>query len=153
MAGPKKQNPAGGPGPFAQAAHLNEHREVCLNPGQLASAPVGIDRKQVPAMSSLEIAELVELRHDNVRRTIEMLAAKGVITLPQSEGVSNEGPRGTNCYRIVLEALRPLKPIAGMVGSEGVQPPSGGGVQPVSGVKPIAPLQPAAPLQSSVVYP
>ncbi|UZT17967.1 hypothetical protein OR611_04510 [Pasteurella multocida] len=36
-------------------------------------------------MSSREIAELVDVRHDNVRRTIETLADKGVITLPQIE--------------------------------------------------------------------
>lgn len=43
-------------------------------------------------MSSREIAELVEKRHDNVKRTIETLADKGVITLPQFEEVSNTGP-------------------------------------------------------------
>lgn len=36
-------------------------------------------------MSSREIADLVESRHDNVKRTIETLAAKGVIPSPQSE--------------------------------------------------------------------
>ena len=39
-------------------------------------------------MSSREIAELVEKRHDNVKRTIEMLVDRGVITLPQIEEVS-----------------------------------------------------------------
>lgn len=43
-------------------------------------------------MSSREIAELVGLRHDNVKRTIESLASKGVITLPQLEEVPNDGP-------------------------------------------------------------
>ncbi|TDP63152.1 Rha family transcriptional regulator [Roseateles toxinivorans] len=43
-------------------------------------------------ITSREIATLVELRHDNVKRTIESLAAKGAITLPQSEEVSNDGP-------------------------------------------------------------
>lgn len=33
-------------------------------------------------MTSREIAEMVEARHDSVRRTIERLAEKGVITLP-----------------------------------------------------------------------
>ena len=33
-------------------------------------------------MSSREIAELVGSRHDNVRVTIERLAARGVIELP-----------------------------------------------------------------------
>lgn len=43
------------------------------------SAPAGL------TMSSREIADLVESRHDNVKRTIETLAAKGVIPSPQSE--------------------------------------------------------------------
>lgn len=43
-------------------------------------------------MSSLEISRLVEQRHDNVKRTIETLGEKGVITLPQIEEVPNPGP-------------------------------------------------------------
>ena len=38
-------------------------------------------------MTSREIAELTEKRHDNVKRTIETLAASGVISLPQIEEV------------------------------------------------------------------
>lgn len=38
-------------------------------------------------MISLEIAELVGSRHDNVKRTIETLAEKGVIEFPQSEDI------------------------------------------------------------------
>jgi phage regulator Rha-like protein len=38
-----------------------------------------------PSMTSLEIAELVEKRHDNVKRTIETLIVRGVITSPQIE--------------------------------------------------------------------
>lgn len=40
---------------------------------------------QSMSMTSLEIAELVEKRHDNVKRTIETLIEKGVITSPQIE--------------------------------------------------------------------
>lgn len=56
----------------------------------------------LPTMSSRDIAELVELRHDNVRRTIDMLVDKGVITLPQIEEVPNggPGPRTITCYRV-----------------------------------------------------
>ena len=36
-------------------------------------------------MSSREIAELVEARHDNVKRTIERLAGRGVIVRPPLE--------------------------------------------------------------------
>lgn len=43
-------------------------------------------------MTSREISGLVEQRHDNVKRTIETLGAKGVITLPQIEEVPNDGP-------------------------------------------------------------
>lgn len=38
-------------------------------------------------MSSREIAELVNKRHDNVKRTIETLSSKGIIRLPQIEVV------------------------------------------------------------------
>jgi len=39
-------------------------------------------------MSSREIADLVEKRHDNVKRTIETLSKQGIITLPQIEKTS-----------------------------------------------------------------
>lgn len=41
------------------------------------------------SMSSQEIAELVEKRHDNVKRTIETLVERGTIQLPQIEEVKN----------------------------------------------------------------
>lgn len=40
-------------------------------------------------MTSREIADLVELRHDNVKRTIKTLADRQVIQLPQIEEVRN----------------------------------------------------------------
>ncbi|WP_258086937.1 phage antirepressor KilAC domain-containing protein [Xenorhabdus bovienii] len=40
---------------------------------------------QAVTMSSIEIAELVNKRHDNVKRTIEILIKRGVITSPQIE--------------------------------------------------------------------
>ena len=43
-------------------------------------------------MSSREIADPVEKRHDNVLRTIESLLARGTISLPQLEEMSNDGP-------------------------------------------------------------
>ncbi|MEN7460408.1 phage antirepressor KilAC domain-containing protein [Pantoea dispersa] len=39
----------------------------------------------MPVITSIEIAELVGKRHDNVKRTIESLAERGTITFPQSE--------------------------------------------------------------------
>lgn len=55
-----------------------------------------------PTMTSRELAVLVELRHDNVKRTIETLTARGVITLPQSEEVPNDGPgpKMVSVYRV-----------------------------------------------------
>ena len=43
----------------------------------------------VKTMTSREIAAVVEKRHDNVKRTIEMLASKGAISSPQSEDFKN----------------------------------------------------------------
>lgn len=43
-------------------------------------------------MTSREIADLVEKRHDNVKRTIETLVEKGVIARPQIE----DGPKAAN---------------------------------------------------------
>ena len=43
----------------------------------------------VKTMTSREIAAVVEKRHDNVKRTIEMLVSKGVIESPQTEDFKN----------------------------------------------------------------
>ena len=40
-------------------------------------------------MTSREIADMVEKRHDNVKRTIETLVEQSVIQLPQIEEVEN----------------------------------------------------------------
>jgi phage antirepressor YoqD-like protein len=45
-------------------------------------------------MTSQEIAELVEKRHDNVKRTIEALANQGVIVRPQIEDIPGEDAMG-----------------------------------------------------------
>jgi phage regulator Rha-like protein len=49
-----------------------------------------------PSMNSKEIADLVEKRHDNVKRTIESLAEQGVVVLPQSEEVPFVDESGRN---------------------------------------------------------
>lgn len=53
-------------------------------------------------ISSREIAGLVLVRQDNVKRTIETLSGRGVITLPQFEEVPNPGPgpKTVKVYRI-----------------------------------------------------
>ena len=48
-------------------------------------ATVSIDTVQ--SMSSLQIAELVKVRHDNVKRVVERLVDQGVIAYPQIEDV------------------------------------------------------------------
>lgn len=49
------------------------------------SVPSIFGAAQALTMSSREIAELVEKRHDNVKRTIEKLVERGVIVRPQIE--------------------------------------------------------------------
>lgn len=49
-------------------------------------------QSQKLTMSSREIAELTNKRHDNVMRTIETLHERGAIKLPHFEEVPNEGP-------------------------------------------------------------
>ncbi len=53
-------------------------------------------------MSSFEIAELVESHHDDVKRSIERLAAKGIFTLPPLAEVSNtrSGPKTIGVYNL-----------------------------------------------------
>lgn len=51
-------------------------------------------------MSSREIADLVEKRHDNVKRTIEFLHRDGVIGLPHREEVQNHLNQKVVEYRI-----------------------------------------------------
>jgi len=49
-------------------------------------------------MTSLEIAELLGRRHDNVKRTIETLADKGIFQLPQIEEVKNHKGQRVQVY-------------------------------------------------------
>ena len=55
-----------------------------------------------PTMTSLEIAELVDSRHDKVRQSIERLAGRGVFTLPPLGEVPNPGmgPANISVYRM-----------------------------------------------------
>ena len=54
----------------------------------------------VVTMSSREIADLVESRHDHVKRSIERLAESGVIQLPPMEEVKNHLGQTVQEYRI-----------------------------------------------------
>lgn len=50
-----------------------------------------VARHNEPTMSSREIAELVESRHDNVKTTIERLAARGAIASPAMQEKATAG--------------------------------------------------------------
>ena len=68
-------------------------------------------------MNSQEIADLVEKRHDNVKRTIDLLADKGVIEFPQFEEIKTatrpsvvyvfSGEKGKRDSLIVVAQLSP----------------------------------------------
>lgn len=62
-----------------------------------------LDYQDTLSMTSLEISELSDKRHDNVKRTIETLANDGVIRLPQievSEKINNLGlPQEVSSYK------------------------------------------------------
>ncbi|MFZ4835907.1 phage antirepressor KilAC domain-containing protein [Rouxiella sp. Mn2063] len=51
-------------------------------------------------MSSQEVADLVESRHDSVKRTIERLAEKGVIQLPPMVEVKNKLGQSVSNYQV-----------------------------------------------------
>ena len=65
---------------------------------------LSITNPEALTMSSREIAELVEKRHDNVKRTVETLVQREVITLPQIEETSFKDSAGktqrTTAYKI-----------------------------------------------------
>lgn len=71
----------------------------------------------VMRMTSVEIADMVEKRHDNVKRTIESLAEQGVIEFPQIEEIPTatrpviafvfSGERGKRDSIVVVAQLSP----------------------------------------------
>ncbi len=63
--------------------------------------PLGVE----PTMSSREIAELVEKRHDNVKRTIETLWERGVVH-PQTEDEQSKDALGRSRTEKVLRVSK-----------------------------------------------
>lgn len=57
-------------------------------------------------MSSLELSELVESRHDNVKVTIERLAERGVISLPAMQEVKVQRERRAETVGVYLVGKR-----------------------------------------------
>lgn len=62
-----------------------------------------IQSRNSPAMSSREISDLVDSRHDSVRRTVERLAQRGVITLPPMVDKPSTGGRPAAEYVFIGE--------------------------------------------------
>lgn len=65
-----------------------------------AFTPAAIIPGQELAMSSQEIADLVESRHDHVKRSIERLAERAVIQLPPMEEVINHLGQTVTVYQL-----------------------------------------------------
>jgi phage regulator Rha-like protein len=59
-----------------------------------------------PTMTSWEISNLVDVRHDNVRRSIENLAESGVISLPPKEVVGIQRERREEMVGVYLLSKR-----------------------------------------------
>lgn len=57
----------------------------------------------VKKMTSIEIADLLQSRHDNVKRAIERLAVADVITLPPMEDIKNHQNRPMSIYTFAGE--------------------------------------------------
>ncbi|ABE64090.1 Uncharacterized phage-encoded protein-like protein [Nitrobacter hamburgensis X14] len=67
------------------SAHSQSSTVPALHLPATAAQPSPFATGAAPTMSSREIADLVEKRHDNVKRTIETLVERGVIVRPQFE--------------------------------------------------------------------
>lgn len=71
-----------------------------MNATQLCSQHHSLLAVQELTMSSQEIADLVESRHDSVKRTVERLAERGVIQLPPLVDVTNHLGQAVAVYQI-----------------------------------------------------
>ena len=72
-----------------------------------------------PTMSSREIAEVVESRHDNVKITIERLGVKGIVTFTATQEPTLRGGKPVTVYHVnkrdsyvVVAQLSPSSPLA-----------------------------------------
>lgn len=90
-------------------ADLN--RESTSMPGLFNALPAGFDQSVPPTMSSREIADLVESRHDSVKRAMERLMDRGLIRFTPTVETSHDG---AGARPILSRAARPakLKPLA-----------------------------------------
>ncbi len=83
---------------------FREPGDSSLTTNHIVAKHLLTDDNQQPTMSSREIADLLDARHDNVRRTIERLADRGVIVRPPLEDEHDQDaigrPRATSVYRV-----------------------------------------------------
>lgn len=71
-----------------------------MNATQLCSQHHSLLAVQDMTMSSQEIADLVESRHDSVKRTVERLAERGAIQLPPLVDVTNHQGQAVAVYQL-----------------------------------------------------
>lgn len=83
----------------SKVTHPNELRKDTFMP-IIANNLISVDSKEL-TMSSREIADLVESRHDKVKQSIERLAARGVIQLPPMGEVKNHLGQTVQEYRLI----------------------------------------------------
>ena len=94
---------------------LNTHNATAYNN---TSVSIITSDSSTIKMTSQEIADILQARHDNVKRTVERLAGSGVIQLPPMEGVKNhlgqvvsnyifEGDQGERDTTIIVAQLSP----------------------------------------------
>lgn len=88
----KAPNDGNQTGAFDTAEDLIMHTHSISSNTDIAAPRFQVAQSVARTMSSREIAELTGKRHDNVKRTIETLSQKGVISLPHFEEVQNLGP-------------------------------------------------------------
>lgn len=70
---------------------MHQHTESINSPNNLAPR-FSQSENVARTMSSREISELLDARHDNVKRTIERLSEKTVVRFTASEETSHDGP-------------------------------------------------------------
>lgn len=70
---------------------MHQHTESINSPNNLAPR-FSQSQNVARTMSSREISELLDARHDNVKRTIERLSEKTVVRFTASEETSHDGP-------------------------------------------------------------
>lgn len=75
---------------------INTNNSTAFNTAIITAIP-SMDSTAI-RMTSQEIADLVQVRHDNVKRSVERLAESGVIQCPPMEDIKNHQNRDMQVY-------------------------------------------------------